>query len=126
MYKRQVPLDLLDEVTEIAPEALAARTFTPIAAPDAAAIAEAAALLRSATDPVILAGGGSRGAGAELRALAERLGDGPAPVPYPPLTPPPIPPMPPLPPLPPPSALSAMLLSQEIQVTNPSCGSVYR
>ena len=70
----EVPLDLLDEVPEIAPEALAARTFTPIAAPDAAAIAEAAALLRSATDPVILAGGGSRGAVAELRALAERLG----------------------------------------------------
>jgi acetolactate synthase-1/2/3 large subunit len=70
----EVPLDLLEETTEIAGEALAARAFAPVADPDPAAVAEAAALLAAAQDPVILAGGGSRGAAAELRALAERLG----------------------------------------------------
>lgn len=70
----EIPLDLLQEETDIAAEALAAREFEPIPAPDPAAVAEAAALLASATDPVILAGGGSRGATVELRALAERLG----------------------------------------------------
>ena len=70
----EVPLDLLEETTEIAGESLAARAFAPVADPDPAAVAEAAALLAAAQDPVILAGGGSRGAAAELRALAERLG----------------------------------------------------
>jgi len=70
----EVPLDLLEETTEIAGEALAARAFAPVADPDPAAVAEATALLAAAQDPVILAGGGSRGAAAELRALAERLG----------------------------------------------------
>lgn len=70
----EVPLDLLEEETDISSEALAAREFAPVSAPDAAAVAEAARLLASAQDPVILAGGGSRGAVGELRALAERLG----------------------------------------------------
>ncbi|MGO4300839.1 thiamine pyrophosphate-binding protein [Leifsonia sp. RAF41] len=70
----EVPLDLLEEETEPAADALAARIPAAPAAPDAAAIAEAARLLAGATDPVILAGGGSRGATDELRALAERLG----------------------------------------------------
>jgi acetolactate synthase-1/2/3 large subunit len=70
----EVPLDLLDEETDLPAEALAARTPAPPARPDAAAIAEAARLLAHAEDPVILAGGGSRRAGAELRALAERIG----------------------------------------------------
>ncbi|WP_449280648.1 thiamine pyrophosphate-binding protein [Leucobacter sp.] len=70
----EVPLDLLEETTEIAGGALVAREFAPVADPDPAAVAEAASLLSSAQDPVILAGGGSRGAAAELRALAERLG----------------------------------------------------
>ncbi|RGE24184.1 thiamine pyrophosphate-binding protein [Leucobacter sp. wl10] len=70
----ELPLDLLEEETGIAAEALAAREFAPAPLPDASAIAEAAALLASAEDPVILAGGGSRGATGELRAIAERLG----------------------------------------------------
>lgn len=71
----EVPLDLLEEeATDLADDAVEARTFPQAAAPDAAAITEAARLLAVAADPVILAGGGSRRAGAELRAVAERLG----------------------------------------------------
>jgi len=70
----EVPLDLLEEETELPAETLAARAPAAATAPDADAVAEAARLLAGATDPVILAGGGSRGATAELRALAERLG----------------------------------------------------
>ncbi|MBO1902684.1 thiamine pyrophosphate-binding protein [Leucobacter weissii] len=70
----EVPLDLLEETAEVADGALRARAFAPAARPDPAAVAEAAALLASAQDPVVLAGGGSRAAAAELRALAERLG----------------------------------------------------
>ncbi|RDV46005.1 thiamine pyrophosphate-binding protein [Leifsonia sp. ku-ls] len=70
----EVPLDLLEEETDLPAEALAARPAPRPARPDAERIAEAARLLSAATDPVILAGGGSRGAAAELRALAERLG----------------------------------------------------
>lgn len=70
----EVPLDVLEAEAEIAPDAVEPRAFAPIPAPDAAAVAEAALLLDAAEDPVILAGGGSRGAGAELRSLAERLG----------------------------------------------------
>ncbi|WP_125106611.1 thiamine pyrophosphate-binding protein [Gulosibacter massiliensis] len=70
----EVPLDLLEEVSEVSAEATAAREFNAPASPDAELIAEAARLLADAADPVILAGGGSRGAAAELRAVAERLG----------------------------------------------------
>ncbi|MFF1573191.1 thiamine pyrophosphate-binding protein [Leifsonia sp. NPDC058292] len=70
----EVPLDLLDEKTDLPAESLTARESPAIAAPDAVAVAEAARLLDAATDPVILAGGGSRAATTELRALAERLG----------------------------------------------------
>ncbi|WP_349863737.1 thiamine pyrophosphate-binding protein [Leifsonia sp. WHRI 6310E] len=70
----EVPLDLLEEETELSAESLAARAPAAATAPEAAAVAEAARLLAGATDPVILAGGGSRGATDELRALAERLG----------------------------------------------------
>lgn len=70
----EVPLDLLEEETDLPAEALAARPAPAPAAPDSGKIAEAARLLANAADPVILAGGGSRGAAAELRALAERLG----------------------------------------------------
>lgn len=70
----EVPLDLLEEETDLAPDALEPRIPTPPTPPDAGAIAEAARLLAGAADPVILAGGGSRRAAAELRALAERLG----------------------------------------------------
>jgi len=70
----EVPLDLLEEEAGISADALAARSFEPVPAPEPASIAAAAELLAAAADPVILAGGGSRGAGTELRALAERLG----------------------------------------------------
>ncbi|MBK0420585.1 thiamine pyrophosphate-binding protein [Leucobacter sp. CSA2] len=69
----EVPLDLLEEEAGIDAEATAARTFAAPAAPAAEAVAEAARLLDGAKQPVILAGGGSRGAVTELRALAERL-----------------------------------------------------
>jgi len=70
----EVPLDLLEEEVEVSDEVLAPRTPPAPAAPEARAIAEAARMLAGASDPVILAGGGSRGAARELRALAERLG----------------------------------------------------
>lgn len=70
----EIPLDLLEEETSLAGDALAPREHPPAAAPDVALIEQAATLLRQAQDPVILAGGGSRRAGAALRALAERLG----------------------------------------------------
>jgi acetolactate synthase-1/2/3 large subunit len=70
----EVPLDLLEEGTDLRGDAIAPRSPAPPAAPDADAIAEAARLLAPADDPFILAGGGSRRATDELRALAERLG----------------------------------------------------
>ncbi|GEK79575.1 thiamine pyrophosphate-binding protein [Agrococcus baldri] len=70
----EIPLDLLEEQTALDGDALAPREHAPAPAPDAGLVARAAELLRQAADPVILAGGGSRAAGAELRALAERLG----------------------------------------------------
>ncbi|WP_427870801.1 thiamine pyrophosphate-binding protein [Leucobacter luti] len=70
----EVPLDLLEEETQIGEAALAARDFAAPAAPDAGQIADAARRLVAAKDPVILAGGGSRHAAAELRAVAEKLG----------------------------------------------------
>ncbi|UNK71188.1 thiamine pyrophosphate-dependent enzyme [Microbacterium sp. H1-D42] len=71
----EVPLDLLEEeAVGLTADDLAVRAFPPAPAPDSQAIAEAARLLAAASDPVILAGGGSRRAGAALRALAERLG----------------------------------------------------
>lgn len=69
----EIPLDLLEEVADIPAAALAPRTFSPVNAPDAERVAAAARLLAEAGEPVILAGGGSRGASEELRALAERL-----------------------------------------------------
>ena len=67
----EVPLDVLEEradVTVVAPV-----VATP-AAPPEAAVAAAAAVLREATAPVLLVGGGARGAAPQVRALAERLG----------------------------------------------------
>ena len=71
----EVPLDLLEEEeAELSPEVVAPRRPADVPTPDSAAIVEAARLLAAASDPVILAGGGSRSATVELRALAERLG----------------------------------------------------
>ncbi|UOR00778.1 thiamine pyrophosphate-binding protein [Leucobacter allii] len=69
----EIPLDLLEEETGIDAAALAPRAAAPVPAPDAAGVTAAAALLAGAGVPVILAGGGSRGAAPQLRALAERL-----------------------------------------------------
>ena len=57
-----------------AASATSPHSFAAPAAPAADAVAEAARLLAAAERPAILAGGGSRGAAAELRALAESLG----------------------------------------------------
>lgn len=71
----EVPLDLLEEEAEgVSVDDLVVRAALPAAAPDLQKVAEAARLLRAANDPVILAGGGSRGAGGDLRTVAERLG----------------------------------------------------
>nr|WP_268743635.1 thiamine pyrophosphate-binding protein [Agrococcus pavilionensis] len=70
----ELPLDLLAEDAGLPDDALVARESAPRPAIDGGLVAAAAALLREAADPVILAGGGSRGACEELRALAERLG----------------------------------------------------
>ena len=70
----EIPLDVLESETELA-EALTAAHPLPEPQPvDAAAVQEAAQLLRDAQNPVVLAGGGSRGAGESIRVLAERLG----------------------------------------------------
>ncbi len=70
----EVPLDVLEQETDLSDSALAPREFAAPAAPDAASVAAAAELLAAAQSPAILAGGGSRAAAVELRALAERLG----------------------------------------------------
>ncbi|MBP1325875.1 acetolactate synthase-1/2/3 large subunit [Leucobacter exalbidus] len=69
----EVPLDVLEQITELPASDTAPRTAAPVAPADATAITAAAAALAAAQRPAILAGGGSRGATAELRALAERL-----------------------------------------------------
>jgi 5-guanidino-2-oxopentanoate decarboxylase len=68
----EVPLDLLSETTDLAAETFAEPAPLPQAGPDS--IATAAAWLAAAARPVIVAGGGARESGAELRALVERLG----------------------------------------------------
>jgi 5-guanidino-2-oxopentanoate decarboxylase len=66
-----IPLDLIAETTTLRPESFPATT--PIAAPDAEAIARAQALLERAERPLLIAGGGARAAGASLRQMAESL-----------------------------------------------------
>ncbi len=67
----EVPLDVLEEPWE--GTAVAAQPPLP-STPAGTAVETAAALLAGATRPVIIAGGGARGAATEIRALAERLG----------------------------------------------------
>ncbi|MGW9020174.1 thiamine pyrophosphate-binding protein [Leucobacter chromiiresistens] len=69
----EIPLDLLEAEADVPADALAPRAGAPATRPDAESVATAARLLAEAREPVVLAGGGSRGAAAELRALAERL-----------------------------------------------------
>lgn len=67
----EVPLDVLAEKSEVAlSDPLPAE---PPRSPDAGAIAKAAGLLEASIRPMIIAGGGCLGAGAEVLRLAERL-----------------------------------------------------
>jgi len=67
----EVPLDVLEETADVEPVAPIA--VAPAVAP-AASVAAAAQLLARAATPVVLVGGGARGAASQVRALAERLG----------------------------------------------------
>lgn len=66
-----IPLDVLKEPDGRAPDPRKAPALPP---PDPGAVSEAAALLRKAKRPLILAGGGAIGAAAEIVALAEMTG----------------------------------------------------
>ncbi|WP_336651562.1 MULTISPECIES: thiamine pyrophosphate-dependent enzyme [unclassified Leucobacter] len=69
----EIPLDVLEAETAMPATATAPRKHAATAAPEAESVTSAAALLAGAAQPVILAGGGSRGATEQLRALAERI-----------------------------------------------------
>ncbi|MBO9521773.1 MAG: acetolactate synthase [Nocardioidaceae bacterium] len=64
----EVPLDVLEET---APVALVAPLATAVPVPP---VDEAVSFLDAATRPVLVVGGGARGAAVQVRALAERLG----------------------------------------------------
>ena len=66
-----IPLDLLAETTALRAERFPSTAAAPVAAP--AQIDAAVRLLDRAKRPLIIAGGGARGAAAELRALVETL-----------------------------------------------------
>jgi 5-guanidino-2-oxopentanoate decarboxylase len=68
----EIPLDVLSETTDRAVERFAPAAPLPQAPP--AHIGTAARWLAEASRPVIVAGGGARESGQELRALVERLG----------------------------------------------------
>lgn len=70
----EVPLDVLEDEVSLDAALTQAREASEPATVDADAVAQAAALLRDAANPVIFAGGGSRAAAAEVKALAEKLG----------------------------------------------------
>jgi acetolactate synthase-1/2/3 large subunit len=67
----EVPLDVLEEIAEVAHVAPLAR---PIAVPPDRALADAADRLDAARRPVMVVGGGAKHASTEVRVLAERLG----------------------------------------------------
>jgi len=66
-----IPLDLLAEETDLRPERFA--THSTAAAPAAASLEAARALLAAAERPLVIAGGGARHAGAPLAQLLESL-----------------------------------------------------
>jgi 5-guanidino-2-oxopentanoate decarboxylase len=68
----EIPLDLLAETTTLRAERFAEPSSLPQATADS--VDQAVRLLTAAQRPVIIAGGGARDAGAELRVLVERLG----------------------------------------------------
>ena len=67
----EVPLDLLAEKTDLVAERFAAPA--PLASAATRQVAEAVDLLLGAKKPLIIAGGGARCAGAEVRQMAEML-----------------------------------------------------
>jgi thiamine pyrophosphate-dependent acetolactate synthase large subunit-like protein len=67
----EIPLDVLDERAEVE---IVGPISTPTCTPDPEVLEAAAARLKGAARPAILAGGGARGAAPEVRAVAERLG----------------------------------------------------
>jgi thiamine pyrophosphate-dependent acetolactate synthase large subunit-like protein len=67
----EIPLDVLLESGEVAPALLPSRRP---AVPDGAALESAAGRLSDAVRPVLVVGGGARGAAAQVRRMAERLG----------------------------------------------------
>ncbi|HVC02019.1 MAG TPA: 5-guanidino-2-oxopentanoate decarboxylase [Steroidobacteraceae bacterium] len=67
----EIPLDLLAENTDLAPERFAEPATSPAGATER--IDAARLLLNAAERPLIVAGGGARGAAAELRRIAETL-----------------------------------------------------
>ena len=69
----EIPLDVLESLTDIDAERLQAQAPQAATDVDATAVSEAAQLLAEASQPVILAGGGSRHAAAEIQRLAETL-----------------------------------------------------
>ncbi|MGC0144632.1 thiamine pyrophosphate-binding protein [Pseudactinotalea sp. Z1732] len=70
----EVPLDVLEGESDCPPEMLRPHSEPQPAAGDDEHVARAVRLLTGATRPVILAGGGAVRSGAEVTALAERLG----------------------------------------------------
>ena len=69
----EIPLDVLSETTDLAAERFAQRP-APLPQAPPGVIGTAARWLADAARPVIIAGGGARESGADLRALVERLG----------------------------------------------------
>ncbi len=67
----EVPLDVLAQVTTLEAEAFADTPLLP--QPDSGRIEAAARLLAAAARPLIIAGGGARDSGSELRRLVEAL-----------------------------------------------------
>jgi thiamine pyrophosphate-dependent acetolactate synthase large subunit-like protein len=67
----EIPLDVLEERGKAQ---VVRPLHVPVSVPAAAALDGAATRLAEAARPAVLVGGGARGAAAELRALAERLG----------------------------------------------------
>lgn len=68
----EIPLDVLSETTDLPAERFA--DVSPLPRAGAAHVEAAARLLVQAATPVIVAGGGARESGAELRDLVEKLG----------------------------------------------------
>lgn len=67
----EVPLDVLEESAEVT---VVRRVPAAVAVPSGDAVSAAVELLRAAARPVLVVGGGARGAANQVRALAELLG----------------------------------------------------